>query len=489
MAPRQHSLAQLTQLSPEWLSKMSEQLGTDDKFVGATSFVQSFEKIPEEAWLPADKLQLPAPQREAAVRERREKVMVGELNRLCHQAFAKVRHLSEVGKRHGAEIPEEDCWRLLAAVGWDEAKALDKRGIRTVGPFLQESDFCDRECGRAALLNEEKGYLRKMGQGIFEVTRGYVGIVEGLGDADKRPAQLVDISNRDGEIERVIVQDCVRTFACEDHRARLERFLNGSYIEFGNYSQGMAHVAALLMLTEEEDDVMVILRKVNNQYIPGHWEHEATGYAINAYVFWHVCKQIHGDAIAHLDGMHMMPEMYCRKWFSQLFLHALDIEHWYVFFESFLRHGFPYLIACGLSVMGYLKDRVLTSNDHGTLLKMFALNPSVGITSLDGRRMIDGATEFLDRVKKTLGSDEELKKLRADLYDKHLRKRMEEAAIQKAKMEEDQDDVEDCPLTGKPCGRKVKYIIVGGDDDLEDAPLCSNCVQCARDRGLKVDSW
>eukprot|EP00756_Hemistasia_phaeocysticola_P020062 Hpha_TRINITY_DN15697_c1_g1::TRINITY_DN15697_c1_g1_i4::g.98858::m.98858 len=46
----------------------------------------------------------------------------------------------------------------------------------------------------------------------------------------------------------------------------------------------MAPVAALLMLTEEEDKVMTILRKVNSDsaYIPGHWTEAAVEYAVSA---------------------------------------------------------------------------------------------------------------------------------------------------------------------------------------------------------------
>lgn len=491
MPPKQREtpLAELTQLSPEWLKRLCDETGTDDRLSGAAAFVQSFKSIPEEAWLTAEQKKLPAADREAKIKEKKQKIPVGELNRLCHQTFTKVRHLQEVSERHGKVMDEAECWKVLAKVGWDEAKALDQGGIRLVGPFLRESDFCDRECGKAALLNEEKGYLRKMGQGIYGVTQGYVQILEEVGTVDRSPAKLVDIENRDGEIERVIIQDCIRTFACEDHRVRLERFLNGSYIEFGNYSQGMAHVAALLMLTEEEDKVMTILRKVNNDYIPGHWEHEATGYAVNAYVFWHVCGSVHKDVLDHLDGMKMMPEMYCRKWFAQLFLHALDIEHWYVFFEAFLRHGFPYLIACGLSVVNFLKDKLIGCDDHGFILKLFAFHPSVGISSADGRAMIDGAMSYLDMVKKTLGTEEDLKQLRAQLYDKHLRARMEEAERLKALQDEDQDDCDECPVTGDPCGKKTKWVIVDPDDDLDGAPVCDACCKAVREKGFKLEKW
>eukprot|EP00756_Hemistasia_phaeocysticola_P064687 Hpha_TRINITY_DN7993_c0_g2::TRINITY_DN7993_c0_g2_i1::g.146104::m.146104 len=358
-------------------------------------------------------------------------------------------------------------------------------------PLLRESDFCDRECGKAGLLLRDNGYLRRAGDGVFEVTREYITILDEVGGVDKSPAKPVEIANRDAETERVIIKDVVRAFDCDDHRAVVERFLNGCFIEFGNYAQGMAHVAGLLLLTLEEDEVVAILRKINTDYIRGHWRHEAVGFATDAYVFRHVCLGVFPDVVAHLDalGLEIGPEYYCRKWFQQLFLHRLDIEHWYVFFGAFLKNGFAHLIAMGLSVVGEMKDKILATKDVGILMDLLAIEPKMGVTPEDGRRIVDLAGDYLEKAKAALGNQEELHQLRNRMYDTHLRERMEKVAAAAEAAEDDQDEVEKCPFSGEKCGRKVKYVIVSGDDDVVDATICEKCESCAKERGCEIEEW
>eukprot|EP01065_Artemidia_motanka_P019375 TRINITY_DN2299_c4_g1_i1.p1 TRINITY_DN2299_c4_g1~~TRINITY_DN2299_c4_g1_i1.p1 ORF type:complete len:507 (+),score=182.57 TRINITY_DN2299_c4_g1_i1:81-1523(+) len=476
-------IAEMTQINAEWREKLKQVAGEDVTY-SAVTFVQSFKQIPLSAWVESQ-----TGDWEDEAKEKRKKVKVLDLNRLCHQAYTKVFNLQRSAKKYDVAVEEPQAWKTLLEHGWDDMAALKSLGVNPSGPLLKEVDFCDRECAKAPLLNEDRGYLRRMGDKIFQVTADYVGILEGLGEVDRRPAKIVPITKRDGELERVIIQDAIRTFFAEDHRLRLEEFINGALVEFGDYSQGMVHVAAILMLTLPEDDVMLILRKINSEYIVGHWAHEATGYGINAFVFGHVAKPLHADILSHFETMLLSPEMYCRKWFSQLFLHALDLEHWYVFFRNFLQHGFPYLIACGLSTFTVLKDRLLRAGDVGTAMRLLALDSKSGVSARDGRKIVDDAVELVGDVRTALGTEEELKALRQQMFDVHLKKRMEEAEAAKKAAEADQDKVETCPFSGKSCEKVVKWALMKKGDELDDELICADCASCARQKGYGLDAW
>lgn len=301
---------------------------------------------------------------------------------------------------------------------------------------------------------------------------------------------MTEIKEKDAETERVIIQDCVRTFSMIDHQKRLERFLNGCYIEFGNYSQGMAHVAALLMLTLPENGVIPILRRVNSAYIPGHWEHEAEGFATNAYVLRYVAES-HGPSSAvvkHLNKLNLLPEMWAGKWFKQVFVHSLDVEHWYPFFERFLQHGFPYLIACGVSALASLSDRLLACADISPLLKMLALYQDIGISGRQGRDIVDNAVQLLPFVRDALGDEAALKALRERLYNEFLRERMEAAAAAKAAADEECDEC-DCPFhDGGECGKPAKWSMEG-DGEYDGTLICADCKKCAREHGYELSIW
>eukprot|EP00756_Hemistasia_phaeocysticola_P020067 Hpha_TRINITY_DN15697_c1_g1::TRINITY_DN15697_c1_g1_i9::g.98868::m.98868 len=199
--------------------------------------------------------------------------------------------------------------------------------------------------------------------------------------------------------------------------------------------------------------------------------------------------------MAHLDSIFGIPskdtyyaETYCRQWFTGLFAYVLDIENWHVFFEAFLRHGFHYLIACGLSVVKCLKDDIIASKDPGVILKLLRLD---GISSADGGAMITwGGMGYLPVVKKILGTRMEQKQLRVELYKRHLSKQLE-----KDEESSNEEDKEGCqwhttdPETKKPCGNAAVWEIEAEDkrDPLDGVLVCNVCA--AHVRGVKLVEW
>eukprot|EP01059_Diplonema_ambulator_P022775 TRINITY_DN38109_c0_g1_i1.p1 TRINITY_DN38109_c0_g1~~TRINITY_DN38109_c0_g1_i1.p1 ORF type:complete len:485 (+),score=191.93 TRINITY_DN38109_c0_g1_i1:38-1456(+) len=459
--------AELTLLNDEWKAKVKKVGG--DWTTACVSFVQNFEKIPVGAW----------GEEEEKAKERKAKVGVTKLNEICHKAYCMVYEIKSLAKRNGVEMEEQKVWDILAECKWNQTDAVVKADIKLENkPLLREPDFGEREFTKAALLNEDRGYLGSAGEKPFELTSDFVSL---LGeDADRSPANLVVIRNRDGELERVIVQDCIRTFAGEDHRRRLEVFLNGAYIEFGNYSQGMAHVAAFLLLTLTEDDVIAILRVINKKIIPAHWKHESDGFGANAYVFQHVVEKHHPEFNEYFMGSdrNLLPEMYTRKWFCGLGLHCLDIELVYRFLRCLLKRGFEYLISFGMAVLVHLKERIMETDSCGELIHILALNPKAGVERADQEAILDLADTF--DFSEDLGDEEALEKLRKELFDTHLKDRIERAKKLQAEAAEDEDICEECDR-----GLPVKWV----DEDNEGTPICDECKIKYEAMGHEITEW
>ena len=245
--PVRDKFVDLTHVNAEYAKKLLAQ-SSDDVTGAVATFAQSLEKLPLKAWRVEDD---PEDKWEEKAEMRKKRVKVNRINEICLEVYSRVFEVRDTGRRHGRELEESVCWETLWSNKWNVATAIRKLDIKfQMEPFLVEEDFGEREFRKAALLNEDRGYLGRAGDEPFQLAAELVRLVPD--SVDRSPAKLVDIVNRDGETERVIVQDCVRTFAGEDHRQRLERFLNGAFQEFGNYSQvwrGMVMLFVLLLCT------------------------------------------------------------------------------------------------------------------------------------------------------------------------------------------------------------------------------------------------
>eukprot|EP00755_Sulcionema_specki_P030724 Sspe_Gene.95031::Locus_67371_Transcript_1_1_Confidence_1.000_Length_1545::g.95031::m.95031 len=469
MLPAKTTVKDLTKLRDSWLEKLGDLTNNDDTSM-CVAFVQNFETLPSSAWSDVS----------SEAQQAKRDVKVAELNDVCHRAYSAVHELIASGKRHSCPITEDKAWAALKKAKWDTEAAHEHAGIvRKRLPFLEEVDFLDRECSRAALLNEDRGFLKRAGRKAFDLSAHFTSLISG--DVDRSPAKIVEIEEKDGQTERVIIQDCIRTFSCLDHQKRLEAFLNGAFIEFENYNQGMAHVAAFLMLTLPENDVIVLLRKINNDYIPGHWKHESDGFGASAYVYQTILEKYEPEIAEHLKKKdhYLMPEMYTRKWFCGLGLHVLDLEYVYQFLDAFLKRGFEYLIAFAMAFVKHMKSRILDCDDIGVLLKIFMLNQDGGnCTSEDGKAILDLA-DTLD-YRDELGTAEELAAKRKELYDKHLKERMEKA---KAALNDAEDTFEECQECDS--GMPAKWSV----EDLDGLLVCNECKITMEGKGYEITEW
>ena len=243
--PLREKFRDLTFLNEEHAAKVLK-TAHDDVTSAIASFVQNIESLPIEAWAE----DASAEGWETKAKQRKQMIRISKLNDICHEVYTCVYEVQETAKRHGGKQSEDDCWKALRENKWDIAKALPTLGLKfNQKPFLREADFAEREMTKAALLNENFGYLEKAGEAPFGYAKELTTII---GDVSKAPAKLVEIEKRDGELERVIVQDAIRTFAGHDHRIRMEHFLNGAYIEFGNYSQ-VCNLSFHKMPTKDSD--------------------------------------------------------------------------------------------------------------------------------------------------------------------------------------------------------------------------------------------
>ena len=430
---------ELCMMNSEFIEKMTK---AGNGATGAcASFVQNFDKLPISAWAIDEK----TGDWETKAKERRQKVAVDKLNGICHEIYRQVDILLKAAKRYEVSLEEAKCWEILGEANWDMEKAQEIAKVPKFGskPMLREPDFAEREFKAAALLNENRGYLGKAGEEPFTLSQEFLKIVGT--DKYNEPAKLVPIVDCDDDekttkdTKRVIVLDCVRTFACEDHRKKLEQFLYGCSVEFGDYQQGMAHVSGLLLLTLSENEAIRIIRKFNNEIIPGHWKHESTPFGSNSYVLFHVIDKHLPEINAHFGTVRLYPEMYTRKWFCGLAMHALDVQLVYKFWKQLLTRGFEYLISFGMAVLTHFKERLLETDNIAEMLNVVALFETAGVTFEDQVAILDiaSSTDFTADI----GTGNDLEELRKQLYEKHLKERMERG---KQEVEEEEDECQMC---------------------------------------------
>eukprot|EP01060_Flectonema_neradi_P024497 TRINITY_DN3339_c0_g1_i1.p1 TRINITY_DN3339_c0_g1~~TRINITY_DN3339_c0_g1_i1.p1 ORF type:complete len:476 (+),score=103.51 TRINITY_DN3339_c0_g1_i1:60-1487(+) len=468
----ENDLEELTKMNPDFLKKMKE---AGNGATGAcASFVQNFERLPISAWA-LEK----TGDWEAKAKERRQTVVVDKLNQICHEVYRLVDTLLKSAKRFEVALTEQKCWEVLGNAEWNLDKAMELAKVPLFGskPMLREPDFGEREFKGAALLNENRGYLGRAGEKPFELTREYLDLVDGVSEEPARLIPIVDCETDEKstkDTKRVIVLDCVRTFACDDHRKKLEQFLYGASVEFGDYQQGMAHVSALLLLTMSEDEAIRVVRKFNNEIIPGHWKHESTPFGSNSYVLYHVIEKHMPEINEHFATVRLYPEMYTRKWFCGLAMHALDIELVYRFWKQLLIRGFEYLISFGMAVLTHFKQRLLDTDNIAEMLNIVALFESVGVTHADQVAILDIAdsTDFTNDI----GTGDDLEALRKELYKKHLEERMESG---KQEVEEEEDE---CQMCDNGVARWV-------DEDEDGALICDDCKMKYEALGHDIEPW
>eukprot|EP00759_Apiculatamorpha_spiralis_P018503 PhF_6_TR24834/c0_g1_i2/m.34249 len=143
------------------------------------------------------------------------------VNDLVFEAYCRVHQLQKQ-----SSSPEGECWGALASNDWvvqkalavlkpDLAKELEgAASAASTGPFLQDAFFVKAEIeGRAPLFNQHTaGWLQRNRDALSVRTKKWV---EDCGKLFAGvPLTLVPIADaeKDKDIPRIIIMDCVRTF-------------------------------------------------------------------------------------------------------------------------------------------------------------------------------------------------------------------------------------------------------------------------------------
>jgi len=249
---------------------------------------------------------------------------------------------------------------------------------------------------------------------------------------------------------RIIYLDAERTFVQEHHKKQLIDFLTRAYSNLkGDYSQAMAYVAGFLLLILDEQTTMSMMVRLDTdpKYVPGYWKDEPVAAATDAYVFNHLVQRYFPQVAQHLAKLYVFPENFCQKWFGGLCIQIMPFETLYPFFDLFFEHGFKFLFQFGLSLIDNLKEELLKISDPSDVFAFLRLDQkfvSVSSSPLPNRKTIN-PNQLLQHALEFDISDVDFPKLRKELFEKHLKERLERAKEfeKKHKEEEDNDDDED----------------------------------------------
>ena len=258
----------------------------------------------------------------------------------------------------------------------------------------------------------------------------------------------------DDEIPRIIINDCRRTFLCPKYQFRLATFLHSLWKECNNYSQSMSYLAAILLLVLNEQQAACIMRKVNAEYIPGHWAAQAVGFNTNAYVWQELLANVDPSLHKHFVTIKFFPDTYLQKIFSALCIHVLEFDVLFEFLEAFLLDGFPFLLRFALSLAQHFREKLLQIGP-GNIEKGFDMMKMDG-----GTVMRSDHLAVLDMAK-SMSIDAYLSSIstwRANAYEKIIKPRLANASSTSIL---------------EPCN-----LCETNDGDLfceECGPLCSSC--------------
>lgn len=323
--------------------------------------------------------------------------------------------------------------------------------------MLRKPGFWQKE-KNAPLFIMENGFLEKAGESVFtRAMSWFEHSATFLATATATPAEEITEID-DSKIPRIVVKDVERTFVGEEHRKELSKFLTKLEQTFGDYSQGLGFVASFVSLFLEEARAMTVVRAANAM-LPGYWKHEAVGFATDAYVFMHLLERRNPDLARHLAGLFVLPEMYSQKWFTNLCVHVLPFENVFSVFDGFFAPlsssspsspsscpspgsggssqaivGFRFLFQFALSLMSRLEADLIATKDVGHILGILRLDKAHVKTPVDFAEVIESAK----KIDVTTGID--FDRLRTEMFEKHLRTRIERA--QRVKEEEEKKEAE-----------------------------------------------
>jgi len=329
----------------------------------------------------------------------------------------------------------------------------------------REKFLLDEEKASIFLLNGGCEYLKdkKNSDDIIEKIQKWPSLME-ITEEEKRKAREF-LSAPVGEIPRIIWNDVERVFAAKHNQVQLAKFLDKCRLHWSDYAQSMTYVAGTMMLVLNEVDTFCILCRLNKEdkYLPGHWKHEATGYATDAFVSWRFLsdeKNGVSEIPKHLSTYLIRPNSLFQKYMQGLGLHLFPLESAVEYIEQFLRQGVIFLWHFHIVLFKWMKAPLLKLERIDLILALLRLEKS----ELDDHNLTYSSKQFLELIEEagkmtTLDADElDIPKLRKEVYEGEVK-----PLLDAAKVEPDEDECDDCLICkeGLPefwCETCVKYI-------------------------------
>ncbi|KAF2071016.1 hypothetical protein CYY_007659 [Polysphondylium violaceum] len=265
-----------------------------------------------------------------------------------------------------------------------------------------------------SLLKMEKGFIKN--QGIEKISER-VAKWPALAGLTAEDIKVIEFG--DQKPDELFYRDADRTFADETNKKELIQILTYLKHQFGDYQQGLSFVTSFFMLTMDSKENIALMVKINNM-LPGFWKHEAIGFGTSAFTFYHILSETNPKITDHLSKNLIDAGTFCQRWFLGLCVHLLPFEYLFDFIEAFLQGGLEYLYQFGLSLFHVLEDRILLANNPNTIFALLRLDEEEITDAKIFRQILDNTSKY--DIKKY-----DLKAIDADVYERHLKKRIESA--------------------------------------------------------------
>ncbi|KNH09364.1 GTPase activating protein [Perkinsela sp. CCAP 1560/4] len=284
-----------------------------------------------------------------------------QVESIVRESFRRVYQVKEI-----TAMNTDECWSNLKNSGWDVQKALKEHISNHPRPhsfpaLMSESEFIQVEVdNRAPLFDRNvRGWLQSNRESVSARVKQWV---ERIDQSYRTPLVLIPIptSEFDAETPRIIINDSTRTFHTARYQFKLATYLHSFWKECGSYSQSMSYLAAILLLSLNEQETAWIMRKVNSEYIPGHWAAQASGFNTSAFVWDKLLGEIDPEIQLHFQALNFLPDTYLQKIFSALCIHVLEFDMLYDFLDAFLMDGFPFLLRFAIALAVHFKPRLMT---------------------------------------------------------------------------------------------------------------------------------
>lgn len=304
--------------------------------------------------------------------------------------------------------------------------------------LLSTAKFFEEEKDASILLFDQ-GYVfdekaKDECKTLLATAQGWVqaaGVTEALIAKEEKEyaafkAARVALGDAVPEFENIFLRDAERTFRTKANQVSMMELLTFFQQRYGDYHQGQGLVAGFFMLTLSYAEIIAMVDMYTTDKYVGKkmWKAESIGSATDGYVFMELAKtHVNPAILATLQNHHILPETYVQKWFNGLCVHVIDFTHLFKFFTYFSEQGSEFYFRFGLSLLKTLEkhiDSATNMADVYALLRLDQANPLI-TTEIVGSILSEESINSFDFTSINFTT------LRQQLYDTHLKERVEAA--------------------------------------------------------------